>query len=80
MGIGINMIKQSTMTPKAAVASYMAGRSIHLPSVIVRSHPIAMGLQAKMEENNIPVLAPTLINMVAYVAHRNHIDWLPSWR
>lgn len=62
--MGMVIIKQSTITPKAAVASYSAGRSMHLPSVIVKSQPIAIGLHANMEEKNIPVLAPTLINMV----------------
>lgn len=63
-GIGIAMMRQSTIIPKAAVASYKAGRSMHLPSVIVRSQPIAIGLHANIEAK-IPVLAPTLMNMVA---------------
>jgi hypothetical protein len=79
MGIGILIIRQSTITPKAAVASYKAGRSMHSPVVMFRSQPLETGLQTNMEAKKIPVLAPMLMNMVAYVAHRNNVAWFCSW-
>jgi hypothetical protein len=79
MGIGILMIKQSTITPKAAVASYNAGRSMHLPVVISRSQPLAIGLQTNMEAKKMPVLAPMLMNMVDVEEQEDHFGESSWW-
>lgn len=74
MGIGIAMIKTSMMTPRDAVALNKATRSIHLPSVMVISQPMAMGLHEKMELKKIPTVDPTLTKMVNAMDHLNHFD------
>lgn len=63
MGMGRHMMSTSVATPKPAVAWNSAGRSMHLPVVMVKSQPFAIGVQAKRELKKMPTLEPTLTAM-----------------
>lgn len=69
IGIGIEIMSKSTITPKTAVALNIAVRSMQTPSVIVRSHPIAIGLQENIDAKKMPTEDPTVTNMA------NHTEY-----
>jgi hypothetical protein len=69
IGIGMQKIMTSVMTPNAAVALKTAGRSMQTPSVTETSYAIAMGLQANATLKRMPKLEPTTTKMVNQTLH-----------
>lgn len=72
IGIGSRMRRISLTMFATAVAMYKAGRLRQLPSLMLISQLMEIGVQAKMIMKNTMIVYTTINTIVAQMDHLNH--------